>query len=72
MKKAVILGLCLAGICCSFTGCGNDDDTTNNARNDNGVVDRALNNAETVVSDAVRGAETLADDIVRGVETAIR
>ena len=31
MKKAVILGLCLAGICCSFTGCGNDD-TTNNAK----------------------------------------
>ncbi len=75
MKKAITLGLCLVAICCSFTGCGNKDNnssTTNNARNDNGVVDRALNGAETAVSDVVRGAETVANDVVRGVETALR
>ena len=47
MKKAITLGLCLVAICCSFTGCSGDENsdsnTANNARNDNGVVDRALN-----------------------------
>ncbi|HHX57364.1 MAG TPA: hypothetical protein GX710_05035 [Clostridiales bacterium] len=74
MKKAITLGLCLVAICCSFTGCSGDENsdsnTANNARNDNGVVDRALNddddrdregaieraleNAGTAVSEAVR------------------
>ena len=81
MKKAITLGLCLVAICCSFTGCSGDENsdsnTANNARNDNGVVDRALNDdddrdREGAIERALENAGTAVSDVARGVETAIR